>query len=987
MKPRHGAFISYSHAASREVARGLHKWLQSYAKPWWRWRAVNVFRDETDLAAAPELWSKITAALDDSSHFILLASPEASRSKWCKREIRYWLGEENAGKVEGPDLDRPITEARPERARSLLLALTAGDIAWDENGGPCGKGDFDREKTTALPLVLSGVFAEEPQWVDLRPILAQQNLRQSLSRSNAEFMQAVAQLSAPIRGITDLSRLVSEDYRQHKRTMRTAWAAVAGLALITFAAVWQWREAEFQRQQAEDELAGKQISQSRFLLDQSARVLADNDAATATLLALEALPPTIGAPEARPYLAAAEAALHAAVVGERELKDLTGHQKPVRTAVFSPDGTRIVTASEDATARVFHAATGTPIAVLDGHGRGASEAAFSPDGTRVVVANCDEVHIFDATSGKLLTTLAGHTEEVTSAAFSPSSSYILSASIDDTARIWDAATGAVLFVLSGGEDAVGSHQRIDRVRAAVFSPDGTLIATASEDQAAGAMLWDASNGKRIRQLLGHGSGVTGVSFSPDGKRLATASSDGTARLWDTASGALLATLRGHTHTVTSATFSPDGTLVVTASYDHTARVWNAESGDELFPLNGHSDFLSSAVFSPDGRMILTASYDKTARLWAAGDGAVIAIFAGHTESVYGAGFSPDGSSVVTASADGTARTWQATESGPLEERRFTSGEIYAATFSSDETRVVTVEGNGHARIFDAATGEELLALDPRGGSPVSAAAFSPDGKRVLTASYDFTAVISDAADGKRLVTFTGHNGRVVGAAFSPDGSRVATASHDSTALIWDAADGRERVKIDSDDLLTSLAFSPDGKQIAIGSFDNTARIYAAADGKELTVLNGAEGVVAAVAFSPDGKRLATGTDERTVRIWDITAGTTIAVLTGHDGQPRSIAFSPDGTRLASAATDGTVRLWSAEDGAPLGVLRVGSRAMSVTFSRDGRRLLTGSVGSARIWRAFTTTQALIDYARNVVPRQLTPKQRHEYYLDDRPSGG
>ena len=94
---RYGALISYSHAASAEVARGLQKWLQTYAKPWWRWRAVNVFRDETDLTAAPALWSRIADALDQSSHFILLASPEAAQSKWIKREVRYWLGDQNAG--------------------------------------------------------------------------------------------------------------------------------------------------------------------------------------------------------------------------------------------------------------------------------------------------------------------------------------------------------------------------------------------------------------------------------------------------------------------------------------------------------------------------------------------------------------------------------------------------------------------------------------------------------------------------------------------------------------------------------------------------------------------------------------------------------------------------------------------------------------------------------------------------------------------------
>src|ERR1700684_760872 len=100
---RYGAFISYSHAASADLASGLQKWLETYAKPWWR-RAIDVFRDETDLAAAPALWSRIADALDQSSHFILLASPEAAQSKWIKREIRYWLGDSHASALNGLDL-------------------------------------------------------------------------------------------------------------------------------------------------------------------------------------------------------------------------------------------------------------------------------------------------------------------------------------------------------------------------------------------------------------------------------------------------------------------------------------------------------------------------------------------------------------------------------------------------------------------------------------------------------------------------------------------------------------------------------------------------------------------------------------------------------------------------------------------------------------------------------------------------------------------
>src|ERR1700760_3731511 len=154
----YGAFISYSHAESAEVARGLQKWLQTYAKPWWRWRAVSVFRDETDLTAAPALWSKITEALDQSSHFILLASPNAAQSKWIKREVRYWLRGQNAGALDGPHLDAPIANPKPERVATLLIALTGGDISWDD--GAASTGDFDWSKTNALPHLLTGVFGE-----------------------------------------------------------------------------------------------------------------------------------------------------------------------------------------------------------------------------------------------------------------------------------------------------------------------------------------------------------------------------------------------------------------------------------------------------------------------------------------------------------------------------------------------------------------------------------------------------------------------------------------------------------------------------------------------------------------------------------------------------------------------------------------------------------------------------------------------------------
>ncbi len=237
---------------------------------------------------------------------------------------------------------------------------------------------------------------------------------------------------------------------------------------------------------------------------------------------------------------------------------------------------------------------------LKGHTSGVYRVSFSPDGKRIVTASDDNTARVWDLSGQQIAELKGHTGYVYSASFSPDGKRIVTASDDNTARVWD-LSGQQIAELKGHTGYVYS---------ASFSPDGKRIVTASDDNT--ARVWDLS-GQQIAELKGHTGYVYSASFSPDGKRIVTASDDNTARVWDL-SGQQIAELKGHTSPVNSASFSPDGKRIVTASDDNTARVWDL-SGQQIAELKGHTGYVYSASFSPDGKRIVTASWDNTARVW------------------------------------------------------------------------------------------------------------------------------------------------------------------------------------------------------------------------------------------------------------------------------------------------------------------------------------------------------------------------------------
>lgn len=554
-----------------------------------------------------------------------------------------------------------------------------------------------------------------------------------------------------------------------------------------------------------------------------------------------------------------------------------------RDRLLSPDGKRRVEirshgGNDPDEISLVEAGTGKLIRVLAGHTKGVYGARFSADGTRIVTPSNDHTaRVWDGLTGEPLLTLADAKQlNVYSAEFSPDGTRIITGSADSTARIWNAVTGQMVAALSG-------HQ--DRVLDAEFSPDGMRIVTGSADRT--ARVWDASTGRLIIALPAHEKEVREVGFSPDGQYVVTNDALGIPRMWDTAIKDSLATLPGGR--VLEADFNKDGSLLVTACEDNCARVWDVLSGRVTATLEGHESWVGRARFSPDGTRIVTASGDKTARIWDVATGKSTATLSGHEAQVADAQFSADGKRIITMARDGCARVWD-TESGRLlfktpAEKFGTSGDMVGhitdAEFNPAGTRIVTVyEIPFLGRVRDAGTGA-LIATLSGATNPLWSAEFSPNGASIVTSSQVDGVWIWDAATGRHTMTLvhdTTDGPYTREAKFSPDGRRILTVPDDKKAWLWDASTGKLITQfvghVGYDRYISSAEFGLAGERLLTASQDGTARIWEVSTGRSVVVfVNDDKSGMLSAHFSPDGYRAVTVSESGSARLWDLL-GTT-----------------------------------------------------------------------------------------------------------------
>lgn len=562
-------------------------------------------------------------------------------------------------------------------------------------------------------------------------------------------------------------------------------------------------------------------------------------------------------------------------------------------------------------------------------------------------------------------------------------------------QVMETLTQAVYWVKE--RDRLQAHNTV--VQSVSFSPDGTMLASASFDKT--VKLWNQDG--TLKYTLPHDDLVYSVTFISN-DMIATGDNSGKVTFWNPTNGKQIGKpFKPHQKTVCDLKFNKQGNILATASVDGTVKLWKLTPKLQQNPIIlQHNSSVNSVSFSPDGQMIATASQNKIVRFWKL-NGTPLSNLTIKGESGFtSVSFSPDQKTnkktIATANLDGQVQLWEQNEK---ETKKI-------ETLSGHTSRVKSVSFNKKGDILASASGDTTVRLWQvklplvtrlqADSQKVFYVSFSPDGQKFASAGQDNAIQIWDK-NGKWQQSLIGHTQQVNSVEFSPqNGDKIASSSRDDTVKLWTwqgkqyqlektisrqsplessssvsfnpiisnpllaLADSKGSVKILGIDgskkneflahkrEIWTVIFSPNGDYLATASEDYRAKLWDL-KGKQKATLEGHDAAVQDITFHPQRNLIATASEDKNVKLWNLN-GQLLKNITGHSDQVTSVRFSPDGNTIATASDDRTIKLWNL-DGTLITTLKGHSGAVNtINFNPTNSKILISgsSDGTIIIWR-------------------------------------
>jgi WD40 repeat protein len=490
-----------------------------------------------------------------------------------------------------------------------------------------------------------------------------------------------------------------------------------------------------------------------------------------------------------------------------------------------------------------------------------------------------------------------------------------------------------------------------------ISPDGALIATASNDKT--VKLWDR-DGTLVRSLP-HGNTIVKVVFSADSQQIITGNLDGQVMVWNV-DGTVAQPIQAHNGPVWGVAESPDGTLIASSSGDKTVKLWQ-QDGILIATITTPAPIWNVA-FSPDGQMLAGALLDGKVRLWS-NQGELLQVLEGHQAPVWDVAFCPQRDRLVSVSSDNTVKVWQS--DGQLLHTLEASEASLTGVDCSDNGEFIAASGQDHLINIWTADGTFVRTL--RGHkAAVRSLAFGPDGTELASVSEDGTVKIWQR-NPDFLRSLHGLEDTVWGIAVSTDHQFVtAAAGNINQLMLWKNFDPQLDLKETPLANLFAVAFVPN-QPLLVGAGGSTLRLLKLEEKPQLRWVQVWEqpvpntGSMMSVAISADGQYIASGADDGAISLWNLDGQLLKRLETG-EGRIWDIAFQPSGNKSADgespllvfAAASGVVELWRLDGTRVLRLKESGSVAnWGVDFSPDGTQVVAASYDDTlRIWRVDGT---------------------------------
>jgi WD40 repeat protein/serine/threonine protein kinase len=609
------------------------------------------------------------------------------------------------------------------------------------------------------------------------------------------------------------------------------------------------------------------------------------------------------------------------------------------------DGKTVFSAGKDRFVRLWDLQSRRQIGLLP-HADEVIGAAASPDGRWLATASSkygegQPVLLWDLATQKAVTLTTNFWLRVGSIAFSPDSKWLAFATQLGGLRLWDVNARTEITNLPA------INPMAKQPLGLAFSPDSQTLAHNQDDFGA-ILLWDITTRSAIGRLIGHQSVVTAIAFSPDGQMLASASQDRTARLWNLADRREELRFTNHTSTLSSLAFSPDSrtlAMSVGSGAGQPIRLVDVATGNRKSELRGHLKDISSLAFTPDGQSLLSASPDGTVRVWDPEPRArekSVHVLGHHSISTawrsYGPSLclSPDGRHLLVVYTNQTFRLWDTLS--------LTEGERHPLPFTNTTIAAVASGGKlaafgsrrGEVKLWDVASGQAQFFAQP-GTNNVHRLVFSLDGRYLAAA--DDAKTLSQMAVGYqvRIIRVWNVAARTMTHVFSTDGEFPVSLKFSADARTILAGFGKGPVKFwqldgpgkavtfpGSSGWVGDVALLPDG-QTLISVVGPDIHFWDVRTRRQNALkLSAPGGTYDCVALSPDGRRFAAGTSDGPITIWDVASHQEVATLEGHEESVRQLAFTPEGDHLVSVSKD-QLRVWHAPSWAEIEAAQKESR--------------------------------------------------------------